>query len=1044
MDLSVPSTSATSDSLISCEASNAVSSKALIECIRLRPLFWVAIFTTRVHCSYHNPTSGNGSGLSVVSEEMGLPDPWPPEQDPGARMGGPELLMGAPPQPQHPFSSPAHSTLFTASDELLHDVKAAAAALCDDQSEAHDRLPAPESSLPGVCGLRNLGNTCFMNAGLQCLLSNGQLVRFFLPGGRGHGVGARLGRDSLTARLASLVGQVWSGAYACLRPALFKEALGASCPQFRDCRQHDCQEFLTLLLDTLHEQTNRAGRTSPGVEDSDSPQGSDSAGSWDSGLAFRPRPFPEEVQPLCESKYSEAEESAVVVETAVGGDSPATTAAVAVAAIGRRRMLPSLEDLAKDSKGPSLVARAPEEGVTPSPREGGRTLRGGGGGAMVRTRGASPSGGSSPKRPRLSSCSPWDSHRQGLLGGAREELCAQQAWAQYAARNQSVVVDTFQGQFQSTVVCSECGHVSVTYEPFMYLPVPLPHAMERQIVVTYVPLGAGVPTRHLVRVPKQERVSRLTQALEEMMDEKPPHGVALAEVADSLVHRVLDGDMAVRCVGDNNRAVYAFALGPPEDPPPPSSPCAGGEGEGPGASKAAEPALGLPAHRAWHSCAICLEDMADDHLHMHPSCRCLLCRNCVEISCKHYGSDSLICPVCNLPVKAEDEFIPVTRMSDHKFRSRPVTVALLFCQEGSAPWRLPALLRVACHSQAGDLYAAAGAHLPPGACYWLCLVDSSGRRCSRCPGRCPGCEVARAGEVCLQPGDCLALRRPPEEAPSSSQEGEQAPPPTTPPTVLDHPSMGMRRPSGEGGALTLYDCLRAFSESETLDEQNPWFCPTCCGNQRARKTLSVWRSPDTLMVYLKRRVFCTFYSGSKVDDRVEFPLEGLDLGPFVSGPCPGGSCLYDLHAYICHFGGVNCGHYTAYTRHWTSGEWYHYNDEAACKQAPRQEDHANAYILFYQRRGTGSLSGFPAGGGGGTKGCCIPADQCPRSPDDGSSARLEPDTVQRAPCQTEERKGSSSSRKGGSLPLMLACLLSFFCRGFRCCYSGCCCDTLGL
>ena len=31
------------------------------------------------------------------------------------------------------------------------------------------------------------------------------------------------------------------------------------------------------------------------------------------------------------------------------------------------------------------------------------------------------------------------------------------------------------------VVCSECHHVSVTYEPFMYLSVPLPHAMERQM-----------------------------------------------------------------------------------------------------------------------------------------------------------------------------------------------------------------------------------------------------------------------------------------------------------------------------------------------------------------------------------------------------------------------------------------------------------------------------------------------------------------------------------------------------------------------------------
>lgn len=31
------------------------------------------------------------------------------------------------------------------------------------------------------------------------------------------------------------------------------------------------------------------------------------------------------------------------------------------------------------------------------------------------------------------------------------------------------------------VVCSECSHVSVTFEPFMYLSVPLPHATDRQI-----------------------------------------------------------------------------------------------------------------------------------------------------------------------------------------------------------------------------------------------------------------------------------------------------------------------------------------------------------------------------------------------------------------------------------------------------------------------------------------------------------------------------------------------------------------------------------
>jgi len=40
--------------------------------------------------------------------------------------------------------------------------------------------------------------------------------------------------------------------------------------------------------------------------------------------------------------------------------------------------------------------------------------------------------------------------------------------------------------------------------------------------------------------------------------------------------------------------------------------------------------------------------------------------------------------------------------------------------------------------------------------------------------------------------------------------------------------------------------------SEELDAHNPWFCPQCQENQRAQKTMTVWRYPDTLIIHLKR------------------------------------------------------------------------------------------------------------------------------------------------------------------------------------------------
>ena len=47
------------------------------------------------------------------------------------------------------------------------------------------------------------------------------------------------------------------------------------------------------------------------------------------------------------------------------------------------------------------------------------------------------------------------------------------SWKAFLARNQSIIVDLMYGQLKSTVKCAECGKISITYDPFLTLPLPI-------------------------------------------------------------------------------------------------------------------------------------------------------------------------------------------------------------------------------------------------------------------------------------------------------------------------------------------------------------------------------------------------------------------------------------------------------------------------------------------------------------------------------------------------------------------------------------------
>jgi ubiquitin carboxyl-terminal hydrolase 4/11/15 len=68
----------------------------------------------------------------------------------------------------------------------------------------------------------------------------------------------------------------------------------------------------------------------------------------------------------------------------------------------------------------------------------------------------------------------------------------------------SVIVDLFQGQFKSTVNCDVCEKMSVTFDPFMYLSVPLPVSNDRVMLITTVYLNKP-PLIHAIKVVSHPR-----------------------------------------------------------------------------------------------------------------------------------------------------------------------------------------------------------------------------------------------------------------------------------------------------------------------------------------------------------------------------------------------------------------------------------------------------------------------------------------------------------------------------------------------------------
>lgn len=180
------------------------------------------------------------------------------------------------------------------------------------------------------------------------------------------------------------------------------------------------------------------------------------------------------------------------------------------------------------------------------------------------------------------------------------------------------------------------------------------------------------------------------------------------------------------------------------------------------------------------------------------------------------------------------------------------------------------------------------------------------------------------------------------------------------------------------------DCLRSYCSEERLSGDEVWRCPRCKKEREATKKITITRAPLYLVIHFKRFSASHTERARKVRTPIEFPLSGLDIGPFMlppitpdeetnllkQRPTDGADQLkqiktdermtppymYNAYAVMRHLGAtLTSGHYIAMLKDAARGCWWQFNDSRVTEFQPeslRGEDrlqNETAYIVFYER-----------------------------------------------------------------------------------------------
>ncbi|KAI4883540.1 hypothetical protein NFI96_032196 [Prochilodus magdalenae] len=130
-----------------------------------------------------------------------------------------------------------------------HPLKAVPIAVADEEgSESEEDELKPR----GLTGIKNIGNSCYMNAALQALSNCPPLTQFFLDC---SGLVRTDKKPALCKSYQKLISELWHKKRpSYVVPTSLFHGIKLVNPMFRGYAQQDTQEFLRCLMDQLHEE----------------------------------------------------------------------------------------------------------------------------------------------------------------------------------------------------------------------------------------------------------------------------------------------------------------------------------------------------------------------------------------------------------------------------------------------------------------------------------------------------------------------------------------------------------------------------------------------------------------------------------------------------------------------------------------------------------------------------------------------------------------------------------------------------------------------